>query len=131
MDMQFYLHAGRIPEGYRKGDRHPLGDLLTDPLTGPLITRKLRQAQRLGPPEGYRKDSRPFWRSRALGHFGDPLSCEMLILPARRKDTGRMPEGCQTSVKRPVRKSGIALQLYLHAGRIPEGMRKTTTRTQD
>ena len=55
-------------EGYRKGDRHPLGDLLTDPLTGPLTdtltdllrSGDLRQARRLGPPEGYRKDSRPF-----------------------------------------------------------------------
>ena len=60
--------TGRIPEGYRKGDRHPLGDLLTDPLTGPLTdmltdllrSRDLRQARRLGLPEGYRKDSRPF-----------------------------------------------------------------------
>ena len=58
-------------------------------------------------------------------------SCEVFISPARRKDTGRIPEGCQTSVKRPVRKSGIALQLYLHAGRIPEGYRKDTGRVTD
>ena len=57
------------PEGYRKGNRHPLSDLLTDPLTGPLtdpltdllISGELRQARRLGPPEGYWKDCRPFW----------------------------------------------------------------------
>ena len=67
MDMHFYLHAGRIPEGYRKDTGRvtdPLTDLLTDPLTDLLtdpLTGKLRQAWRLGPPEGYRKDSRPFW----------------------------------------------------------------------
>ena len=69
MDMQCYLHAGRIPEGYRKGNRHPLSDPLTalltgmlpDPVTDLSISAKLRQAQRFGPPEGYRKDSRPFW----------------------------------------------------------------------
>ena len=44
--------------------------------------------------------------------------------------TGRIPEGCQTSVKRPVRKPGIALQLYLRAGRIPEGYRKDTGRDE-
>ena len=57
------------PEGYRKGNRHPLSDPLTDPLTGLLpdpvtellISGKLRQARGLGPPEGYWKDSRPFW----------------------------------------------------------------------
>ena len=57
------------PEGYRKGNRQPLSDLFTDPLTGPLtdslsdllISGELRQTWRLGPPEGYRKDSRPFW----------------------------------------------------------------------
>ena len=54
----------------------------------------------------------------------------MFISPARRKDTGRIPEGCQTSVKRHVRKPGIALQLYLHAGRIPEGYRKDTGRDE-
>ena len=59
-----------------------------------------------------------------MGHFGDPLSFEMFILPARRKDTGRIPEECQTSIKRPLRKPGIALQFYLYAGRIPEGCRK-------
>ena len=122
------------PEGYRKDTgsvTDPLTDLLTDPLTDLLtdpLTGKLRRAWRLSPPEGYRKDSRPFWWSGALGHFGDPLSCEMLNFTCTpegyRKDTGRIPEGCQTSVKRPVRKPGIALQLYLHAGRIPEGYRK-------
>ena len=62
-------------------------------------------------PEGYRKDT---------GRIPEGY----------RKDTGRIPEGCQTSVKRPVRKPGIALQLYLHAGRIPEGYRKDTGRDE-
>ena len=61
--------TGRIPEGCRKGNRHPLSGLLTDlltglltdPLTDLLISGELRQARRLGLPEGYRKDSRSFW----------------------------------------------------------------------
>ena len=56
--MHFYLHAGRIPEGYRKDTGRltdPLTDLLTDPLTDLLtdpLTGKLRQAWRLGLLEG-------------------------------------------------------------------------------
>ena len=86
----FFFHANfqtciftSTLEGYRKDTGRltdpltdPLTDLLRDPLTDPLTdhnrpvnralnssaqTRKQRQAWRLGPPEGYRKDSRPFW----------------------------------------------------------------------
>jgi hypothetical protein len=78
--MHFYPHAGRIPEGYRKVNRsvnrsvnRPVNRPVNGPVNRPVKrpvnkpvnsraqTRKLRQAWRLGPPEGYRKDSRPFW----------------------------------------------------------------------
>ena len=62
--MHFYLHAGRIPEGYRKVNRsvnRSVNRVVNRPLNSRAQTGKLRQAWRLGPPEGYRKDYRPFW----------------------------------------------------------------------
>ena len=78
--MHFYLHAGRIPEGYRKGNRsvnrsvnRPVNRPVNRSVNRPVKRHvnkafnsraqigKLTQACRLGPPEGYRKDSRPFW----------------------------------------------------------------------
>ena len=59
----------------------------------------------------------------ALGQLGVALSCEMLILLARRKDTRRVTEFCQGS-------HGVALKLYPHAGRIPEGYQKDTGRAE-
>ena len=50
MDMHFYLHAGRIPEGYRKGNRHLLRDSRNRIATLPA---RRKDTGRI--PEGYRK----------------------------------------------------------------------------
>ena len=140
--MDFYLHAGRIPEGYRKDTGRvtdPLTDLLTDPLTDLLtdpLTDLLKDLLTKPSIEG------PDWKTEA---------------GLETRPAGRIPEGFQTILviwspgplwrpvklrnvyftctlegyqkgaihllNDPLQKSGVAWRLYLHGGRIPEGMK--------
>ena len=93
--MHFYLHAGRIPEGYRKDTGRvtdPLTDLLTDPLTDLLTDPLTDPAWRLGPPEGYKTilviwSLGPLWRPVKLRNAYFTCTPE-----GYRKDTGRVPD---------------------------------------
>jgi hypothetical protein len=90
---------------------------LTAQLTDLLISGELRQARRLGLPEGFQTilvigGPGPAWSPIKLRNVH--LTCTP---EGYQKDTGSVTEFWQES-------HGIALQLCPHAGRIPEGYRK-------
>ena len=110
-----------MPEGYQKGNIYPLSDLLTDPLTDPVIRAEYWS----------RPGDSACWKDTGSipDHFGDlerqcspgpawsPVKLRNVhftcTMEGYRKTTGRVSEFCQRS-------HGIALQLYRHAGRIPQ-----------
>ena len=116
--MHFYLHAGRIPEGYRKDTGRvtdPLTDLLTDPLTDLLtdpLTDLLKDLLTKPSIEG------PDWKTEA---------------GLETRPAGRIPEGFQTILViwspgplwRPVKLRNAYFTCT------PEGYRKDTGRVPD
>ena len=60
-----------------------------------------------------------------MGQLGAVSSCEMLILPARQKDTARMPEGCYNPVNEVMDSHCnficTAEGYWKDTGRIPKG----------
>ena len=143
--MHFYLHAGRIPEGYRKDTGRvtdPLTDLLTDPLTDLLtdpLTDLLKDLLTKPSIEGPDWKTEAGLETRPAGRIPEGFQTILVIwspgplwrpVKLRNAYFTCTPEGYRKGARHPLNdplenpESRCNFTCTLDTGRIPEGYRK-------